>query len=163
MCINDTGELHWQSSEWHDLSFVDPAAQFRFRDNGAMLNLKTQGSLTFLSRDSNGYYLDMFYLHVSIHLDQHHSNKISQTCWGGLSTYYKGYTCAVPKTYKLLRENQGIDPYISFWQTATKPRINILILVSFSDWLICFYSILVVQTIVGHCNAVEQTLKYVIL
>ena len=119
MCVNDTRVLHWRSSEWHDLSFVelsnnclDPAAQFRFRDDGAMLNLKTQGSLTALSRDSNGYYLDIFYLHVSIHIDQHHSDKIIQTCWGGLSTYYKGYTCAVPKTHKLLRENQGIDPYI---------------------------------------------------
>ena len=47
MCINDTSKIQSKGHAWGTLYFVelshnclDPAAQFRFRDNGAMLNLK---------------------------------------------------------------------------------------------------------------------------
>ena len=120
MCINDTRVIFRKKpSEWN-LSFVelsnnclDPAAQFRFRDNGAMFNLKTQGCLNILFRESARYYLEMFYLNVNNDINRACSWAISQTCWGGLSTLYNIHTCAVPKTYEQLANNQGIDPYIA--------------------------------------------------
>ena len=51
-CINDTAKVIYKGSSWgneSDLELVDncldSASQFRFRDNGAMLNLKRQGCL----------------------------------------------------------------------------------------------------------------------
>ena len=76
-CISDTGQIQ-SSGSWGNLSFLrfsyfgcfDPAAQFRFRDNGAMLNLKRQGCLAALHRNGSGYDLDMLYLYVdSVSLD----------------------------------------------------------------------------------------------
>ena len=137
MCINDTSKIQSGiGSSWGTMSFVelsnnclDPAAQFRFRDNGAMLNLKRQGCLFASYKSGSGYYRDMFYIYVdAVSLDrsacaQKPDEKIyraiTQTSWGGLSVYYKDYRkttfetrCAVPKTYQPLATNQGIDPYI---------------------------------------------------
>ena len=137
MCINDTSKIQSGiGSSWGTMSFVelsnnclDPAAQFRFRDNGAMLNLKRQGCLTGLYKAGSGYYLDMFYIYVdAVSLDrsacaqkpdENIYRAINQTSWGGLSVYYKGNRkrsyatwCAVSKTYKRLATNQGIDLYI---------------------------------------------------
>ena len=132
MCIYDTGKIQSKGSSWGSLSYtelfnncLDPAAQFRFRDNGAMLNVKRKGCLAASHKDSN--YLDNFYIYVSDDLEksacaQKPDDKIyraiTQTSWGGLSVYYKGYKktkfqtwCAVPKTHKSLA-NYGIDPYI---------------------------------------------------
>ena len=132
MCINDTSKIQSQGS-WGNLSFVeltnnclDPAAQFRFRDNGAMLNLKRQGCLAAFYKSGSGYYLDMFYIYVADNLEREacaqnseNNRAITQTSWGGLSMYYgRSRTssfqtwCAVPKTYQPLATNQGIDPYI---------------------------------------------------
>ena len=72
MCINDTRKLHQKTESWGNVSFVelsnnclDPAAQFRFRDNGAMLNLKRPGCLFPIHKEGSGYDLDMFYLYVN--------------------------------------------------------------------------------------------------
>ena len=105
-CINDTGQIQSSGSRG-SLSFLefsynscpDPAAQFRFRDNGAMLNLKRQGCLAAFHNGS-GYNLDMFYLYVdSVSLDttacaqkpnQGIYRAITQTSDGKLTVYYKG-------------------------------------------------------------------------
>jgi hypothetical protein len=106
-CINDTGLIQstgsWGSLSFLDLSFnscLDPAAQFRFRDNGAMLNLKRQGCLAAFNKNGSGYDLDMFYLYVdSVSLDtaacaqkpnEGIYRAITQTPQGKLSVYYKG-------------------------------------------------------------------------
>ena len=106
-CLNATGELHLNGS-WGNLSFLEfsfnsclePTAQFRFRDNGAMLNLKRQGCLSGDFSDSPGYRTDMFFLYVdSVSLDnyacaQNPSKEIyraiNQTSGGRLFVYYKG-------------------------------------------------------------------------
>ena len=132
MCINDTSKIQFRGS-WGSLSFVeltnnclDPAAQFRFRDNGAMLNLKRQGCLAVLYKDGSGYRLDMFYIYVADNLereacaqDSNNKRAINQTLWGGLMLQYKRFRkdsfqtmCAVTKTHDALATNQGIDPYI---------------------------------------------------
>ena len=123
-CINDTGQIQSRGS-WGSLSFLefsnnclDPAAQFRFRDNGAMLNLKRQGCLAAFNKNGSGYDLDMFYLYVdSVSLDtaacaqkpnEGIYRAITQRAGGGLSVYYRGkYTssfqtwCARYRYYKL--------------------------------------------------------------
>ncbi len=104
-CIRDTGRIQ-SSGSWGNLSFVelggclDAAAQFRFRDNGAMLNLKRQGCLAAFHKNDSGYDLDIFYLYVdSVSLDtaacaqkpnENIYRAITQTPEGGLSVYYKG-------------------------------------------------------------------------
>ena len=119
MCINDTSEIQSRGS-WGNLSFVeltnnclDPAAQFRFRDNGAMLNLKRQGCLSALYKGGSGYYLDMFYIYLADNLtleacaqDSDNKRAINQTLWGGLTLHFKRaktdpfvIKCAVPKTH----------------------------------------------------------------
>ena len=136
LCINDTSILQSQGSDWGNLSFLelsndclDPAAQFRFRDNGAMLNLKRQGCLAGLYKRGSGYFLDMFYLYVgAVSLDisacaqkpdKNIYRAITQTTWGGLSVRYRRTNnnqfqtrCAVNGHYKQLAENQGINPYL---------------------------------------------------
>ncbi|CAB4007328.1 Hypothetical predicted protein, partial [Paramuricea clavata] len=106
-CVNDTGQIQ-SSDSWGNLFFLefsvnsclDPAAQFRFRDNGAMLNLKRQGCLAAFNMPGSGYNLDMFYLYVdSVSLDRDACAQrpkegiyraITQTAEGSLSVYYKG-------------------------------------------------------------------------
>ena len=138
MCINDTSIIQSQDSSWGKLFFLelsnnclDPAAQFRFRDNGAMLNLKRQGCLSAHYKAGSGYLLDMFYIYVdAVSLDKSACAQkpdhdppiyraITQTTWGGLSVYYRRDErtsfqnwCAVNGHYKQLAENPGIDPYV---------------------------------------------------
>jgi hypothetical protein len=105
-CLHDTGQIQ-SSGSWGNLSFLefsgnclDPAAQFRFRDNGAMLNLKRKGCLAAFNKNGSGYDLDMFYLYVdSVSLDtaacvqkpnESIYRAVTQTPEGGLSVYYKG-------------------------------------------------------------------------
>ena len=107
-CLNATGEVHSNGS-WGNLSFLElsfksclePTAQFRFRENGAMLNLERQGCLAGDYATGPGYYYtDMFFLYVdSVSLDnaacaQNPSKGIyravKQTADGGLYVYYKG-------------------------------------------------------------------------
>ena len=132
MCINDTSKIQSRGS-WGNLSYVeltnnclDPAAQFRFRNNGAMLNLKRQGCLAALYKAGSGYHLEMFYMYVSDNLefeacaqDSEIKRAINQTLWGGLILHYKRakadplvIRCAVPKTIQPLANNYGIDPHI---------------------------------------------------
>ena len=136
-CINDTGQIQ-SSGSWGNLSFLelsymsclDPAAQFRFRDNGAMLNLKRQGCLAADHKPGSGYDLDMFYLYVndSVSLDtaacaqkpnQGIYRAISQTSDGKLTVYYKGKDkssfetwCAVSSYNSQLYENYGVRYYM---------------------------------------------------
>ena len=129
MCINDTRII--QANEyWGNLSFVElsnnclhPAAQFRFRDNGAMLNLKRPGCLFPFYRSNNK--LVVFYIYVSSGgLDTDAcSAPVTQTSWGGLSVIYKeSKQCAVPKTSSILK----IDPYIGLLECndAENKRFN---------------------------------------
>ena len=106
LCLNHTDQIQ-SSGSWGSLSFLelsynsclDPAAQFRFRDNGAMLNVKRQGCLAAFHNGS-GYDLDMFYLYVdSVSLDtaacaqkpnEGIYRAISQISDGKLAVYYKG-------------------------------------------------------------------------
>ncbi len=131
-CINDTGQIQ-SSGSWGNLSFLefsfnsclDPAAQFRFRDNGAMLNLKRQGCLA--ADYSSGYALYMFYLYVdSVSLDtaacaqkpnEGIYRAINQTSGGKLTVYYKGKDkssfetwCAASNDNSQLYKNYGIYP-----------------------------------------------------
>ena len=133
MCIIDTNIIPAKGG-WGIISFVelannslDPAAQFRFRDNGAMLNLNRAGCLHAHNKYS-GYQLDMFYLfvHERILDGSVCPDAIKQTSWGGLSVYYKGrgkksfeYWCAIPKTYEPLAASHGIDPYIGLTTNCT--------------------------------------------
>ena len=138
MCINDTRIIH-SSGSWGNMSFVelsnnclDPAAQFRFRDNGAMLNLKRPGCLFPTYKTKNGgYYLDMFYLYVNSkgldteacreRRDRNTDPAITQTSWGGLSVRYTRdknnplqTMCIRPQNDQRLVNNPGIDPYIGW-------------------------------------------------
>ena len=135
-CINVTGQIQ-SSGSWGNLFFLefsqrsclDPSAQFRFRDNGAMLNLERQGCLAAFNKNDSGYDLDMFYLYVdSVSLDTNACAQkpsegiyraITQTSRGGLSVYYKGRGwssfqtwCAHRSSYYPLSENYNIEYYI---------------------------------------------------
>ena len=138
MCINDTSIKQGELESWGHVIFpelsnncLDPAAQFRFRDNGAMLNLKRQRCLVPAYRASSGHWLNMFYIFVTpdgvntscpdMPVDH---RAMTQTSWGGLSVYYKGSPgwgtvgtqfktwYAVNATDQRLAHNFGIDPYI---------------------------------------------------
>ena len=144
MCINDTSIIQSQEgSSMGNVSYVelsnnclDPAAQFRFRDNGAMLNLKRQGCLAVFYRWGTGYRLSMFYIYVdAVSLDtstcaqkpdQNIYRAITQTTWGGLSVYYRTTWkkpfqpwCAVNGRNSRLADDQGIDPYIGLTTSCT--------------------------------------------
>ncbi len=72
MCINDTSIKQSPPEEpWGYLIFLelsnnclDPAAQFRFRGNGAMLNLKRQRCLLPRYRQ-DGYNVETLYIYVA--------------------------------------------------------------------------------------------------
>ena len=128
-CIRDTGQIQ-SSGSWGNLSFLafsynisclDPAAQFRFRENGAMLNLKRQGCLAAFNKNGSGYDLDMFYLYVdSVSLDtaacaqkpnESIYRAITQTPEGRLSVYYKGKDKSSFQTWCATRSH-GIYNYL---------------------------------------------------
>ena len=102
-CINATSQIQSSGSRRNliflELSYnscLDPSAQFRFRDNGAMLNLKRQGCLAAL-HNAFGYNHDMLYLHVDSVKDSCAQKPskgiyraITQTSKGALSVYYNG-------------------------------------------------------------------------
>ena len=138
MCIYDTSIKQGNPESWGYLIFVelsnnclDPAAQFRFRDNGAMLNLERQRCLIPGYRSGSGHWLNMFYIFVASPDRVNTScpdmpdnyRAITQTSWGGLSLSFKGSPglyregkqfktwCAVSATDQRL-VNAGIDPYI---------------------------------------------------
>ena len=109
-CVYDTAQKQSSSSSWGSVSYLkltnnclDPAAQFRIRDNGAMLNLKRQGCLAIHKK----YKLpEMFYVYVpaapqDIEKSACADHKaIKQTSWGGLTGLHFSVTkCADPKVY----------------------------------------------------------------
>ena len=122
MCIHVTRLL--QTDEyWGNLSFVelsnnclDPAGQFRFLDNGAMLNLERKGCLEATSREGHRYGLDMLYMLLTTdpidNCAQRHA--ITQISWRGLYVLYKVDRpwCVVPETDSRILKDQGIDRYI---------------------------------------------------
>ena len=128
-CINATGEIQSSFLESSYDSCLDPSAQFRFRDNGAMLNLKNQGCLAAMHKDGSGYNLDMFYLYVDlVSLDTNACAQkpnesiyraINETSSGALSVYYKGKGsssfrawCARWSSHYQLCKNYGIKYYV---------------------------------------------------
>ena len=130
MCIHVTSLLQTEES-WGNFTFVelsnnclDPAAQFRFVNNSAMLNLKRKGCFEGTARGGIGYRLPMLYMLLTTDPSNNCRNKdhaIAQTSWGGLSVYYipnKKTWCVVPKTHNRMK-NQGIDPYIGLTADCT--------------------------------------------
>ena len=136
-CIEDTGLIQ-SSGSTGSLSFLRlsshdrclaSSAQFRFRDNGAMLNLKRLGCIAALHRNGSGLDLDMLYLHIDlVSLETtacaHKPNEsiyraIRHTPEQGLSVYYKGKNrtsfetwCFVKGGNYHLFKNYGILHYI---------------------------------------------------
>ena len=134
-CINDTSIKQGNPESWGYLNFLelsdnclDPAAQFQFRNNSAMLNLERQSCLIPRYRGKHGYNLDMLYIYVAPDgVNQSCTNNppvaasrtITQTSWGGLSISYKGNGkssfetwCVVSGHHPSLATDQGIDPYV---------------------------------------------------
>jgi cephalosporin-C deacetylase-like acetyl esterase len=85
-----------------------------------MFHLKRKGCFEATFRGGIGYYIDMLYMLVATNTSNNCVQKhaVTQTSWGGLSLYYKGYGkstfqtwCVVPSTNCGI-ENQGIDLYV---------------------------------------------------
>ena len=130
MCINDTSIIDskgsWGSMSYLELSnnCLDPAAQFRFVNTGAMLNLKRPGCLHPVK--SRSYILDLLALWVASISEIEKGNScnqdlaITQIIWGGLSVKYdNGKWCAVSNTDQRIADNQGIDFYFGLTQDCS--------------------------------------------
>ena len=122
MCINDTSIIYSKGS-WGNMSFLqlsnnclDPAAQFRFVDTSAMLNLKRPGCL-FPLPGNNPYWLALWvasFSEIKLGRSCNDGLAINQTSWGGiLSTKYS--RCAERKTDQRFA-GQGISSYIGLNQ-----------------------------------------------
>ncbi|XP_046856964.1 uncharacterized protein LOC124450352 isoform X2 [Xenia sp. Carnegie-2017] len=132
MCVNDTAKIQSYDRQWGSLSFVelsdncfDPAAQFRFLNTSAIINIKRQGCLAGFNRPFNGHNLSMFYLYIdafSPYRDACTASKaITPTSWGGLSTRVETVPtplCAVNASFPGLR-SQGVDPYLNLTQDCS--------------------------------------------
>ena len=106
---------------------LDPAAQFRFVNTGAMLNLKRPGCIHPLYTKINTKRLYLLPLWVASVSEKGNSCNqglaVTQTSWGGLSVQYRSQTwCAVPKTDQSLANNQGIDPYFGLTQDCSDAK-----------------------------------------
>ena len=111
MCINDTSIIQ-SKGPWGNMSYLelsnnclDPAAQFKFVNTSAMLNLKRHGCLHPLRELLALWVASVWELGQSCN----DGLAIYQTSWGGLST--KDGRCADPKTDKK-HADKGIDSYI---------------------------------------------------
>ena len=117
MCINDTSIIirkgSWGNTTFLDLSnnCLDPAAQFRFVDTSAMLNLKRPGCLHPLP-GSLALWVASF-SQIELGNSCNDDLAINQTSWGGLST--KPSRCAEPKTDDRFT-HRGINSYIGLNQ-----------------------------------------------
>ena len=136
MCIHVTRKLQVDAS-WGTLSFVelsnnclDSAAQFRFVNSSAMLNLKRKGCFEGASRGGIGYNLPMLYLLVATKPSDNCRDKdhtITQTPWGGLYVYYPQGThtrCAVPGKSAELATDQGIDTYMALTTSCDESAVK---------------------------------------
>ena len=116
MCINDTSIIRSRGT-WGNLSYLelsnnclDPAAQFRFDDTSAMLNLKRPGCL----HPHPNRNPDSLALWVASFSEIEKGNfcndrfAITQTSWGGLSTKLR---CAESRTDQRFA-HLGINSYI---------------------------------------------------
>jgi hypothetical protein len=147
MCINDTRIIQSNNPTWGNVSFVelsndclDPTAQFRFRDNGAMLNLERQGCVAAFTKylrridEIEDFALDMFFIYVdAVSLDRSACAQrpekeiyraLTQTSEGALSVNFSRYNvslkeyepcdiwCAVPKRHNRFTEYYGIDLFV---------------------------------------------------
>ena len=117
MCINDTSIIYSKGS-WGNMSYLelsnnclDPAAQFRFVDTSAMLNLKRHGCIHPLRNLLLLYVASVSGIELGYSCND--DLAITQTSWGGLST--KSSRCAEPKTYQRFAD-QGINSYIGLNQ-----------------------------------------------
>ena len=147
MCIHDTKIIHSESPIWGNVSFVeltndclDPAAQFRFRDNGAMLNLERQGCVAALSKILKDFVLDMLFIYVdAVSLNRSACAQrpekeiyraLTQTSEGALSVNFSRYnaslkeyepfeiSCAVPKRDERFTKYYGIDLFVGLTRTC---------------------------------------------
>ena len=138
-CIDDSGIVQSRGDKWGHLTFLEfsdnclnKTAQFRFRDNGALLNLEADGCFAAFvkaSRDPNYFMLPfMFYIFVdAISKDRSACAQkpekniyraITQTPDGALSVYAKPYGnwrfetwCAEPGSDSDVT-SRGTDPYL---------------------------------------------------
>ena len=126
MCINDTSTIITKG-EWGNTSYLefsnnclDPAAQFRFVDTSAMLNLKRHGCLHPLYTKINKKRFDLLPLWVASVSEIENGNSchkkyaITQNSWGSLDVQHrmKDNTktwCAVHKTNQPLSLTQDCD------------------------------------------------------
>ena len=134
MCINDTSIIQSKDSSWGNMSYLelsnnclDPAAQFRFVNTSAMLNLKRPGCIHPLYATINKKRFDLLPLWVASVSEKGNSCNqklaITQTSWGGLSVQHRSQTwCAVPKTDQSLADNQGIDPYFGLTRDCSDAK-----------------------------------------
>ncbi|XP_028417483.1 uncharacterized protein LOC114541876 [Dendronephthya gigantea] len=126
-CVNDTGVIHsednWGNSSFLELaqdSCLDPSAQFRFRDNGAMLNIERQGCLAGGTLSGSCYDLDLLYLDTAACAEKRGIHRaINQTPKGTLSILYKRgenstfeALCATYKKNYQLKKDYGIHHYL---------------------------------------------------
>ena len=121
MCINDTSIIITKGS-WGNMSYLelsnnclDLAAQFRFVNTSAMLNLKRPGCLHPLHGENPNFLALWVASFSEIELGNSCSQKlaITQTSWGGLSI--KPSRCAEPKTDQRFAD-QGINSYVGLNQ-----------------------------------------------
>jgi hypothetical protein len=138
-CVDDSGIEQSRNPDWGHLTFLKfsdnclkETAQFRFRDNGALLNLKADGCFAALSKGYAGHALlpYMFYIYVDAiskdrsacaeRSDQFKIHRgITHTPDGALSVYahdpinkhiWKTW-CAFPGNREDVSD-RGIQPYI---------------------------------------------------
>ena len=119
MCINDTSIIirkgSWGNTSYLELSnnCLDPAAQFRFVNTSAMLNLKRPGCIHPLPNLNNPDFLALWVASFRQTNSCNDELAITQTSWGGLST--KPSRCAEHKTDQRFAD-QGINSYIGLNQ-----------------------------------------------
>ena len=141
MCINDTSIIiakgSWGNTSYLELSnnCLDPAAQFRFVNTSAMLNLKRPGCIHPLYTIIKKKHFDFLPLWVASVSEIEKGNScnqklaINQTSWGGLSVQHKTKGdrnfqtwCAVPKKNPPLPEISGINPYFGLVQDCNDAK-----------------------------------------
>ena len=139
LCVMNTDQIQ-STGSWGKLlslrfseNCLDPSNQFRFRDNGAILNLKSQGCLAAFNKNDSGSNLDMLYLYVdSVSLDTNACAQkpnesiyraVTQSPGGGLSVYYKGKNRSRFETWRITA-NFSIK-FHSFYVGLARPGIGI--------------------------------------
>jgi hypothetical protein len=134
-CIKDTGVEQSRGKNWGHLTFLefsdnclDETAQFRFRANGALLNLKADGCFASFRKYFGDVVIYMFFIYVDFDTKDRSAcaqkpekniyRAITQTSDGALSVHdkplgektYKTW-CAVPETHSKISK-RGINPYL---------------------------------------------------